>query len=177
MDKMLLTRLFNPEVLATALSLMHEIDFEAPSTPERKAVVDVGRILATAWSPERLVRCLEKEAEGTKPPPVYLIPYVLPDLDTYYVVGDGMHRTVAARLRQHRLIEARVSSHQQVKPQHYFVGTLYETDALWLNYEGEENERGLIAEPSEEVLAVCRYLIDRFKTFPKSLPTLPWAAR
>jgi hypothetical protein len=70
--------------------------------------IRVRDIVADAWNQRRLTEALARLDQGERPPPIDAYGHRLPDGSLLYTLGDGMHRTVAARLRQRAMIRARV---------------------------------------------------------------------
>lgn len=60
--------------------------------------VDPRFVLATAWDADRLKDSVNLLAQGREAPPVNICAIRFPELPTFYMVTDGMHRIVAARL-------------------------------------------------------------------------------
>lgn len=74
-------------------------------------------VLAQAWSKSRLGSACLRLNEGIQADPIDVTGIQFPGLPTYYVVTDGMHRTVAARLAGKLTIRADVQGCHICDPQ------------------------------------------------------------
>jgi hypothetical protein len=57
--------------------------------------IDSARVLARAWSPERLAEARKRLAAGEQAPPIEVTGCCIDRGPIFYVVADGMHRTIA----------------------------------------------------------------------------------
>ncbi len=69
--------------------------------------VPVTEVMAKPCRLDRLEECRKLLAENKKPPPIQLHRYLIEE-STYYIVSNGNHRTVAARVAGIEFVEARV---------------------------------------------------------------------
>ena len=106
-----------PAVLSDVLVLLADLD-DARILPRRTVSIAVERVLAWSWNPGRLERCQRLLAEGEKAPPIHVNRYLM-NRQTWYVVSDGRHRTVAAREAGRQRIAAIVGSETDCHPGRY----------------------------------------------------------
>jgi hypothetical protein len=78
--------------------------------------IDPRFVLASAWQMERLAAARQRAVEGILDDPIQVSGIQFPGLPTYYLVADGMHRTVAARLAGKKRVLARVSGCWECDP-------------------------------------------------------------
>jgi hypothetical protein len=71
--------------------------------------IDPRFVLASAWQKGRLAEARQRVIEGILDDPIQVSGIQFPGLPTYYLVTDGMHRTVAARLAEKNRVTAQVS--------------------------------------------------------------------
>lgn len=117
-----------PSALSDALVLIADLD-ETRILSRRTVSIAVERVLAWAWNPGRLERCKHLLAEGEKAPPIHVGRYTV-RTQTWYVVGDGRHRTVAAREAGRTRIAAVVGSEVTCQPERYRLDVAGQR--LWL---------------------------------------------
>ena len=120
----------DPQTLTDVLVLLADLD-DARILPRRVVSISVDLVLAWAWNPGRLERCLQKLAEGEKAPPIHVNRYRLNGA-TWYVVADGRHRTVAAREAGQPRIAAVVGSEVVCRPEQYRVDAAH--GKLWQQF-------------------------------------------
>jgi len=105
-------------VLTALLITLARVD--AAVVVRQRASIPLNHTLASAWSAAKLRRCRALLAAGHTPPPVRVTQYQL-NADTWYVVGDGNHRTVAAREAGHSHIDAIIGSRAVCHPHAFRV--------------------------------------------------------
>ena len=88
--------------------------------------IPTDQVLAVAWSNWRLERCRQQLKEGTQAPPVDVSRFWVGDR-CWYILGDGNHRTVAAREVGNVTIEARVGGECRIDVAQFAL----KNDILW----------------------------------------------
>lgn len=83
--------------------------------------IGVGSVLAKPWNRGRLDRCRRQLAEGTKPPPIKVVGLRRRGHKTLYSVGDGMHRTTAAREAGKKTVRAEISGWHTCDPTRFVI--------------------------------------------------------
>jgi uncharacterized ParB-like nuclease family protein len=125
-----------PQLMATLLPALAELDDSRVLGHVRS--ISVSKVMAWAWHPRRLERCQKRLAAGERPPAIAVSRYWLQG-QSYYLVGDGHHRTVAAREAGLLRIRARIGSENWCRPE---VCWLDQT-ILWREHEHEQFGRVL----------------------------------
>lgn len=82
--------------------------------------ISVDRVLANAWNEGRLKRASQLLAEGHKAPPIHVNRLIWRG-EAFYIVTDGNHRTVAARLASQERITARLYGEATCIPDLHFL--------------------------------------------------------
>lgn len=103
-----------PALLAGAIVAIADLD--TGHTLDHVASVSVERVLAWAWAERRLEECAARLAAGERAPAIRVSRYWLHGL-ALYTVGDGMHRTVAARQAGRKRISAFVAWESTCRPE------------------------------------------------------------
>lgn len=123
-----------PSALSDALVLLTDLS-ETRILPKRTVQIAVARVLAWSWHERRLERCKHLLTEGGKAPPIHVSRYTVKG-QTWYVVSDGRHRTVAAREAGRTRISAVVGSEATCHPERYRLDVagqrLWVVDGQWL---------------------------------------------
>jgi hypothetical protein len=96
--------------------------------------IDPKSVIAHAWNPDRLADAQQRLKNGLARSPDIREPVQFEQLPTYYIVGDGMHQTVSARLAGHPLIIARVDEKKYGNPQ------CEQSDSNWQSRQGRGNQ-------------------------------------
>lgn len=137
-----------PQLMATLLPALCELDDSRMLG--HVSSISIAKVMAWAWHSGRLERCRRRLAEGERPPAIAVSRYWLQD-QSYYLVGDGHHRTVAAREAGLLRIRARIGSENWCRPE---VCWLDQT-TLWREHEHEQFGRVLkmVFNPVEPSLA------------------------
>lgn len=93
--------------------------------------IPVGAVLATAWNPSCLERCRRHLENGSLAPRIRVAEVRRKGQPTLYTVDDGMHRTIAAREADMKMIRAEVTGWITSDPARFFLfqGVLYDTVA------------------------------------------------
>lgn len=86
---------------------------------DKVRAVPVSHVLAEPWSQQRLKRALSLLSEGQKAPPIFVTGFRLLNGPVLYSVGDGLHRTCAARMVGKRTVRALVGCIHAVDPSGY----------------------------------------------------------
>jgi uncharacterized ParB-like nuclease family protein len=81
----------------------------------RTQAVSVRRVLAWAWAPARLQRASERLMAGDRAPAIHVSRYWLHG-ESWYVVSDGHHRTIAAQEAGKRTIRASIAGEIACEP-------------------------------------------------------------
>ncbi|MDE8347097.1 MAG: hypothetical protein POH28_13135 [Acidocella sp.] len=81
-----------------------------------KRDVNPRHVLAQAWNLNRLEDATKRARENIFDGPVRVVGFQFPGLPDLYLVNDGMHRTVAARLAGRPLISATILGHWFCNP-------------------------------------------------------------
>jgi len=71
-------------------------------------LIGLRQIAAEAWNDRRLAEALARLEAGESPPPIDASRWQLLDGSSLYALMDGNRRMVAARMRGHRMIRARL---------------------------------------------------------------------
>lgn len=112
-------------------ALAHLVDFtdeDSYTTLGRNYSIAVSRVIAVAWSPGRLARARRLLDEGSKPPPIVVERYRIKRTSRYwYVLTDGNHRTMAARMAGREKIKAHVVGECTLYPDRFVTKDAY----LW----------------------------------------------
>jgi len=105
----------------------HE-DREGRKVGEAKSI-PLENVLAVAWNPGRLEQCRRQLAERTTPPRIVVVGLRREGHPTLYAVGDGMHRTVAAKELGKKTIRANVEGFYDCDPARFILcrNTLWDT--------------------------------------------------
>jgi uncharacterized ParB-like nuclease family protein len=103
-----------PQLMATLLPALSELDDSRVLGHVRS--ISVAKVMAWAWHPGRLERCKARLAAGERPPAIEVGRYWLQG-ESYYLVSDGHHRTVAAREAGCSRIRARIGSENWCRPE------------------------------------------------------------
>jgi hypothetical protein len=103
----------------------------------RTHMIGVRHVVAYAWNGGRLSRALQQLDAGTAAPPIIAYRIRFYDGSYLYNVGDGLHRTMAARTRGHTSIRARVEQTARCRQPRAYVwehGNLWEDCGADLSY-------------------------------------------
>ena len=123
-----LTTLLGYPAQVLAAVLPHLIELEDSRDVGHTAAISVDRVVAWAWNEGRLARATRLLAAGEKAPPIRVSRYWLHG-EALYSVGDGMHRTTAARQAGRKRITAVISGEVQCHPERYLIER--STGRLW----------------------------------------------
>ena len=83
--------------------------------------IPTAQVLAIAWNKGRLERCRQQLKEGTIAPAIDVSRFWVGDR-CWYILGDGNHRTVAAREVGNVTIEARIGGECRIDVSWFVVG-------------------------------------------------------
>ena len=100
----------------------------------RTASISVDKVLAVAWAPYRLDDCVQRLQRGQVPPPIYVSRRWLHG-ESYYLVLDGNHRTIAAQQLGRTRIKAVIVGENWCRPERYVLDPYRAT--LWCSVPGE----------------------------------------
>lgn len=139
----------DPRVLADVVVLLHEYD-DAQIFERRTVMISPAKVLAWVWRQDRFDRCAERLAAGEKAPPISVARYIL-NGETWYVVGDGHHRTIAALAAGRTRIRARIGSEVVCHPERYRLDTVKRK--LWRETKDRRWLEQIASDLSDETMA------------------------
>jgi len=89
---------------------------------KQEEYIPVNRVLAKPWHDMRLILCISELIKGTTAPRIEVYRYWLYD-EPWYVIKDGNHRTIAARLMNRERIKAYVIDEKLCIPETRYIDT------------------------------------------------------
>lgn len=123
--------------------VVNPIEYIAYPDSQHKQRIPVRQILAEPWHQRRLADCREKLQQNKKPPLVQAFGYELASR-LWYILQDGIHRTVAAREARKRTIASICRGYSKCSPEYFRLYRSVEADRWSLLRIEEWSQQGQV---------------------------------
>lgn len=110
---------FHVEVVADALQAL-VVERIVPLRTDAVSI-EAKFVLAQPWNHDRMIRAVQLRQREIAAGPIRVSRVVIPNLPDHYIVGEGVHRSFAARQRGDLVIDAMVTATLHVAPEQFCV--------------------------------------------------------